>query len=172
MIKNTAVTLKSFNAAAPTSTIEIKQLQIPVPQDGEVVVRLKLRPVNPADIFSLMGVYPGFTPSPQQDNIVPGLEVMGIVHAIGKGVSKLTVGQRVVGCPFPSVSSGQGTWQQFIKAKEHDLLGVPESVDDKAAAQFFVNPVTVVGMLELLNVPKGESVLQTAAGSVLGRQMI
>lgn len=38
--------------------------------------------------------------------------------------------------------------------------------------QFLVNPVTVVGMLEELAVPAGEYLLQTAAGSVLGRQMI
>lgn len=39
-------------------------------------------------------------------------------------------------------------------------------------AQFWINPVTVVGMLDVLAVPKGEYLLQTAAGSVLGRQMI
>ena len=38
--------------------------------------------------------------------------------------------------------------------------------------QFYVNPVTVVGMLAVLDIPKGGWLLQTAAGSVLGRQMI
>lgn len=40
------------------------------------------------------------------------------------------------------------------------------------ALQFWVNPVTVVGMLDVLAVPQGEYLLQTAAGSVLGRQVI
>ena len=35
-----------------------------------------------------------------------------------------------------------------------------------------VNPVTAYGLLETLQVPKGEWVLQTAAGSVLGRVFI
>jgi hypothetical protein len=39
---------------------------------GEVLVRLSLRPVNPADIFSIMGVYPGFTPA--SFPATPGLE--------------------------------------------------------------------------------------------------
>lgn len=51
-------------------------------------------PVNPADVFSLMGVYPGFTPASLP--AVPGLEGMGVVEAVGEGATKLRVGQRVV----------------------------------------------------------------------------
>jgi NADPH:quinone reductase-like Zn-dependent oxidoreductase len=35
-----------------------------------------------------------------------------------------------------------------------------------------VNPVTVVGMLDVLSIPAGEYIVQSAAGSVLGRQLI
>lgn len=51
-------------------------------------------PVNPADVFSLMGVYPGFAPGSLP--AVPGLEGMGVVEAVGEGATKLRVGQRVV----------------------------------------------------------------------------
>ena len=37
--------------------------------------------------------------------------------------------------------------------------------------QFYVNPCTAAGMLDVLQVPKGEWLLQSAAGSVLGRQV-
>ena len=37
--------------------------------------------------------------------------------------------------------------------------------------QFYVNPCTAAGMLDVLKVPKGEWLLQSAAGSVLGRQV-
>jgi trans-2-enoyl-CoA reductase len=40
------------------------------------------------------------------------------------------------------------------------------------STQYFVNPVTVFGMLKVLNVPANEYLLQTGSGSVLGRQMI
>jgi NADPH:quinone reductase-like Zn-dependent oxidoreductase len=51
-------------------------------------------------------------------------------------------------------------------------VAVPDAVSDETAAQFWINPVTVVGMLRVLAVPKGQYLLQTAAGSVLGRQII
>lgn len=49
---------------------------------------------------------------------------------------------------------------------------VPDGVADEIAAQFLVNPITIVGMLEVLQIPEGDWLVQDAAGSVLGRQMI
>lgn len=43
---------------------------------------------------------------------------------------------------------------------------------DAVAAQFLINPITIVGMLEVLQIPEGDWLVQDAAGSVLGRQMI
>jgi NADPH:quinone reductase-like Zn-dependent oxidoreductase len=52
------------------------------------------------------------------------------------------------------------------------VWAVPDSISDEVAAQFVINPWTLYGMLTDLKVPKGEYLLQTAAGSVLGRQVI
>ncbi|KAL4447410.1 hypothetical protein ABPG75_004629 [Micractinium tetrahymenae] len=158
---NQRVQLDAFNIQDPTASVSVAR---------RVLVRLTLRPVNPADIFSVQGVYPGFRPKSLP--AVPGLEGMGTVVCSGPGASKFSPGQRVVGAPFDSVHSGCGTWQQYIVAKESCLVGVPDGVSDEAAAQFWINPVTVAGMLDVLAVPQGEYLLQTAAGSVLGRQMI
>ena len=46
---------------------------------------------------------------------------------------------------------------------------VPQGIADKDAAQFFVNPVTAFAMLDTLALPRGAWLLQTAAGSILGR---
>ncbi len=56
--------------------------------------------------------------------------------------------------------------------REELVWAVPDSISDEAAAQFVINPWTLYGMLTDLKVPKGEYILQTAAGSVLGRQVI
>jgi trans-2-enoyl-CoA reductase len=49
---------------------------------------------------------------------------------------------------------------------------IPDSVSDESAAQLHVNPMTVIGMLNTLNPPKGSYVLQSAGGSTLGKQMV
>jgi hypothetical protein len=197
-----------FDMENPTSTMSVEEGPVPVPGEGEVLVKLTLRPVNPAgehgcstehaqchilhtspevdrstsptqqtnisfctvnaDIFSLMGVYPGFQPA-EGVVPVPGLEGTGVVEAVGSNATKFAPGQRVVGAPFASVQGGNGTWQRYIVAPESCLVAVPDSVSEDAAAQFFVNPVTVYGMLEVLGVPEGAYLLQSGAGSVLGR---
>ncbi len=82
-------------------------------------------------------------------------------------------GQRVV--PFVQVENlrkGEGTWQEYVAVRGDLVWVVPDSISDVAAAQFVINPWTLHGMLSDLQIPKGEYVLQTAAGSALGRQLI
>ncbi len=82
-------------------------------------------------------------------------------------------GQRVV--PFLGLEylrKGEGTWQDYVSVRAELVWVVPDSISDVAAAQFVVNPWTVHGLLSDLKIPKGEYVLQTAAGSTLSRQLI
>ena len=73
---------------------------------------------------------------------------VGKVELNGPGASKFPVGQRVVATPWP-IMAGNGTWQQYVVIRESVLYPVPDTVSDEAAAQFFVNPVTVYGFLEV-----------------------
>ena len=74
---------------------------------------------------------------------------------------------------LPDITPGHALCrQQWACVSEDSLIGVPEGMSDKVACQFFVNPVTIVGMLEVAAVPKGGWLLQTAAGSTLGRMLI
>ena len=57
--------------------IKVVEVPVPVPSAGEVLVHVRARPVNPADIFSLLGVYPGFVP--KEFPAVPGLEGAGVI---------------------------------------------------------------------------------------------
>ena len=56
----------------PASGLDVVELPVPKPTAGEVLVRVTLRPINPADIFSIQGVYPGFQPKTLP--ATPGLE--------------------------------------------------------------------------------------------------
>ena len=77
-----------------------------------------------------------------------GAAGVGRVEANGEGASKFSKGQRVVS-PGWGARHGQGTWQQYVVVPEDKLIAVADSVSDTSAAQFFVNPVTVVGFVEV-----------------------
>ena len=161
------VVVTRFDPSDILSTLEVHSAPVPVPKDGEILVKMTMRPINPADIFSIMGVYPGFAPA--QLPACPGLEGCGEI-ADANGCAGMTAGMR--GVVFCNTKDGQGSWQEFVAVSASAFLPVPASCSDSSAAQFLVNPVTVVGMLDALAAPEGEYILQSAAGSVLGRQLI
>eukprot|EP00842_Homolaphlyctis_polyrhiza_P000531 jgi/Hompol1/1479/HPOL_005601-RA len=159
-----AVILNQFGI----DNLQVVSRPVPVPGDGEVLVNIKLRPVNPSDVLSVLGYYLGF--KPKSFPATPGLEGYGVIQQVGAGVTagKVKVGQRVV--PFANGKDGHGTWQEHIVVSQH--APVPDNVSDESAAQFIVNPLTVMNLIRLANVPAGEFLVQDAAGSVLGRMII
>lgn len=165
-----AIVQNGFKPEEPEGTLELLQRPIPEAAPGHVVVHIKLRPINPTDMVAIRsGRLTRFAKQPP----VPGSEGYGIVNSVGEGVVKVKLGDRVV--PFMwegLLHGGEGSWQEYVAVREDMLTAVPDSVSDEVAAQFVINPWTVYGMLKELAVPKGEYILQTAAGSVLGRQII
>src|SRR6185437_2817779 len=63
-----------------------------VAENGEVCVRLYAAGINPSDTYTLTGTYAFSIP---QLPYTPGLDGAGIVEAIGEGVTKVSVGDRV-----------------------------------------------------------------------------
>lgn len=165
----TRVVVTAFNPAEPFSTLAVENdAPMPVPAEGEILVQVTARPINPADIFSIMGVYPGFAPSSLP--ATPGLEGCGVV-ADANGCDNVTVGQRGI-VFFTKTKDGNGSWQEYVAVPSGAFIPIGPQIPDETAAQFLVNPVTVYGMLDVINAPVGEYILQSAAGSVLGRQLI
>eukprot|EP00166_Cyanidium_caldarium_P002245 ctg_225.g86 len=145
----------------------------PVPQPGkdQVLVKMRYSCLNPADVFTVMGVYPGVPAVVEnKPGFVGGMEGMGVVVAQGEGAS-LKVGTRVV-----PLLPNAGAWQQYVVVDAARCVPVPDGVEDKAAAQLVVNPLTVIGMLDEVErhtaVKDNPWIVQTAANSTLGRMLI
>jgi NADPH:quinone reductase-like Zn-dependent oxidoreductase len=122
-------------------------------------------PVNPADLLSVQGRYGRKPPLPA----TPGFEGVGIVEQSGGGLlSRLRSGRRV------AVLNGQGgNWQEQVVIPARQAVPVPAALTNDQAATFFVNPASAVIMTRwILKVPPDAWLLQTAAGSALGRMVI
>ncbi|MCO5556678.1 hypothetical protein L7F22_010229 [Adiantum nelumboides] len=137
---------------------------------GHVRVRMTHRPINPSDHNTIsMGRLFHLRKMPP----IPGCEGCGVVHEVGEGVSKVKVGERVVPLIFLDYyKTGSGSWQDFVTLHQSHVLKVPLGMTDEVAAQSIINPWTAYGLLADFAVPPGEFLLQTAAASVLGRQVI
>jgi NADPH2:quinone reductase len=66
-----------------------------------------------------------------------------------------------------------GNWQEYVVLSARQVVPIPDDLPDDQVAAFFVNPATALVMTQcVLQVSRGGWLLQTAAGSALGRMVI
>jgi len=144
----------------PEDVLRVEERAIDPPREGEVLVRMQLRPINPSDLIPITGAYAHRISLPD----IPGYEGIGVVEAIGAGVSPQLLGQRVL--PL----RGEGTWQELVRAPAQWVVPVPDAVQDTDAAQLYINPLTAwVICHERLRLQSSHVLLVNACGSSLGR---
>ena len=148
----------------PAEVLQLREVALPEPGHGEVRVRMRMSSINPADLMTVRGVY-GRLPSLPA---TPGFEGVGIVEA-GSGL----LARRVMGKRVAVLNGVTGNWQEQVVIPARQAVPVPDALTDEQAASFFVNPASALAMTRnVLCVPSGAWLLQTAAGSALGRMVI
>lgn len=150
----------------PAQVLELLDREPPRPGPGEVLVTLTARAIHPSDLMNVRGMYGRPPPLPA----VPGNDAAGVVAAVGEGVSGLSVGQRV--SLLLGATGGRGTWMDQVSVPAPMLVPVPDALSDPQAGALWVNYLSVVVMAEVLGLQRGDTLLQTAAGSQLGRAMM
>lgn len=149
----------------PADVLSVRDVPVPEPKAGEVLVRMIASPINPSDLLVVRGRY-GVLPNLPA---TPGFEGVGIVEKAGSGfLGKMVLGKRVT-----VINSAGGNWAEYAVIPARQARPVPKDLPDEQAASFFINPATALAMLRhVLRVPQGEFLLQTAANSTLGRMFI
>jgi putative PIG3 family NAD(P)H quinone oxidoreductase len=136
----------------------------PEPSRGEVRVRVRATAINRADLLQRMGHYPAPADSPPD---IPGLEIAGEVDALGPGVERLAIGDRVFGLV------GGGGYAEAVVSHERALAKIPDgmSFEDAAAVpEAFVTAHDA--LITQAGLTSGEAVLVHAAGSGVGTAAI
>ncbi len=149
----------------PAEVLHVRDVPEPHPGPGEVRVRMIMSPVNPSDMLVVRGRY-GVLPSLPS---TPGFEGVGVVDEVGSGLlGRLVKGKRVL-----AINGAGGNWAEYAVIPARQARPIADDIPDEQAAAAFVNPTTVLALARhVLKVRRGEWLLQSAAGSTLGRMMI
>ena len=118
------------HATGGPEVMRLEDVPDPVPDRGEVVVRLEAIGVNVLEVFQRNGEVPTSLP------FTPGSEGAGTVVAIGEGVSNLRVGDRVTSQAL------QGSYAEMAKGPAERVVRVPDSVDAKRGAAVLARGIT------------------------------
>ncbi|MEM9443998.1 MAG: 2-enoyl thioester reductase domain-containing protein [Verrucomicrobiota bacterium] len=149
----------------PAEVIELKDKELPKLGPGEVLVKMLIAPINPADLNMIQGVY-GVKP---ELPAVPGIEGVGEIQEVGEGVyqEEVFVGALV---KLPVTT---GSWCQRAVVFAGDLLVFPHGLSPEQASMMYVNPPTAWCMLNhFVKLKPGDWVIQNAANSAVGRSVI
>ena len=149
----------------PADVLTCKDVATPEPGRGQVRVRMIASPINPSDLMLTRGKYMT-QPVPGQG---VGYEGVGIVEKAGPGLlGKYMKGRRVA-----VLNAAGGNWAEYAVLPANRVVPVAADLPDEQVASFFVNPATVLSMVrEVLQVRRGQWLLNNAAGSALGRMII
>lgn len=153
-----------MQAMVITSTKErgdltLQEVPDPTPGEGQVAIRMEGTAVSFADIEMRQGRYN----IPRKPPVIPGHDVVGIVAALGPGVSGLRVGERV------AAISLTGSYADIVLAPAAITWSLPDEVDLLSGAAFPTNGVTSYNLLTMAGrLASGETVLIHAAAGGIG----
>ncbi|XP_039275384.1 enoyl-[acyl-carrier-protein] reductase, mitochondrial [Nilaparvata lugens] len=153
------------NFGDPKEVINLQEESLSMPENNEVLVKVVMAPVNPADINMIQGVYPVKLPLPQA---VPGNEGVGVVTHVGCDVTQLKPGDRVV-----PASPALGMWRTHLRVKSDQLIKVRDDVDFVDLAGITSNPCTAYRLLkDFVTLQEGDVVIQNGANGAAGQNVI
>lgn len=124
--KPAAATMRAWIVESPGAAPAPGMRPVPAPGAGEVRLRVTAAALNHADILMIDGRYQDMPPYP----LVPGLEMAGVVDAVGPGVTGHAPGDRV------AAVAGHGGLAEMAVVPAARLLRLPNTMDDATAAAF------------------------------------
>ncbi|MBN1438955.1 MAG: zinc-binding dehydrogenase [Anaerolineales bacterium] len=139
--------------------LRIVEHELLPPEEGKVRVRVLAVPVCAPDITARYGRSP-LIPKPP---FTPGYAVVGEVDAVGRGVTKTAVGDRV------AALIGYGGYAEYVYLAEGRLISIPAGVQPVQTAPLIMNYLVAFQALHrLAHVTRGQKVLIIGASGGIG----
>jgi NADPH:quinone reductase len=161
-----AVTFSRFGGP---EVLEVSELPEPEPGPGEVRIRVAAATVNPTDISFRTGrqlTAPQLAEMGVRPPYIPGMELAGVVHAVGKDTS-WRIGDRVMAIVNPRRPGG-GAQAELVVVPAASVARVPEGTSLEAAATLPMNGLTVRLALDRLALEPGQTLGVTGAAGAVG----
>ena len=117
-----------LNSFGGPEAFKLSDVPKPVPQTGQVLVRVHATSINPLDFQVRRGDYVDYVPLPS----ITGHDVSGVVEAVGPGVTSFVPGDEV--WYTPQIFDGPGSYAEYHVASESIIGKKPASLSHLEAA--------------------------------------
>ncbi len=148
-----------INEHGPLEKLSLGEFPDPKPGKGEVLIDVHAASVNFPDILVIGGTYQNLPPRP----FVPGKDLAGVVAAVGVGVTRVKVGDRVM------AQIEHGAFAERAVVREALCFVMPATMRfEEGAAMGLVYLTAHNAMVERAQMKAGETVLVTGAAGGVG----
>ena len=155
----TTARIVSLSELGNADVIQLIDKELPAPAKGEVQLRQTAIGFNFIDVYQRSGVYPLELPTGL------GHEAVGVVEALGEGVTRFNIGDRVM-----YINAGIGAYASARNVAADKLVAVPDAVSDEVAAAVFFKAMTAQYLVQkTYPVKSGDVVLVHAAAGGVGQ---
>jgi NADPH2:quinone reductase len=152
-----------FAQTGGPEVLELVEIDRPEPKPGQVLIRHAAIGVNFIETYQRSGLYPMKLPSGL------GGEAAGVVEAVGEGVTRFKVGDRVA----TAGSGSPGAYADYSVSHAERTVALPDAIDfDTAAASLLKGMTTEFLLRRLHRVEAGETILVHAAAGGVGQIMV
>ncbi|HMF69799.1 MAG TPA: NAD(P)H-quinone oxidoreductase [Phyllobacterium sp.] len=158
-----SMTVIAISEPGGPEVLKAEQRPVPAPAENEILIRVAAAGVNRPDVLQRAGSYP----PPKGSSDLLGLEVAGEVAAVGTGVSRWKVGDRVC-----ALTPGGG-YAEYVLVDGSSALPIPEGLSSVEAAAVPETFFTVWhNVFELGALKPGETLLIHGGASGIGTTAI
>jgi NADPH:quinone reductase-like Zn-dependent oxidoreductase len=148
------------------SGLAIRDLPVPAPGEGELLVRVRAASVNNVDVLIARGMLRGMME--YVFPVIPGRDFAGVVEELGDGVTTFQPGEQVLGWITAPILH-DGTWAAFVIVAESRFVArKPAALDYVEAASLPLAATTAFGAVEATLAEEGSRVLVVGAGGGVG----
>lgn len=150
-----------FDRYGGVEVLQVVEVPLPTPSDGEVLVRVKAAGINPGEWKIREGMlhdrWPATFPSGQ------GSDLAGIVERIGDGVERVAAGDEVIG-----FTDTRASHAEFAVVPAENLTHRPAEVPWDAAGALFVAGSTAYACVRAVSLSDGDTVVVAGAAGGVG----
>src|ERR1700688_1617819 len=181
--------IRSLVTSEGSLELSLAEVPIPVPNPGEVLVRVEAAPITPSDLALLLAgadtKEATFGGSPERPVVTIPLDARAMRALAGRTGRSMAVGNEGAGVVVATGSPDEGDlvgrsvaiaggamYSQYRCVSTAQCVVLPEGTTPREGASAFVNPMTTLGMIGTLRREGHTALVHTAAASNLGQMLV
>ena len=149
-----------FETTGGPDVLRVVEIDMPTAGPGQILMRHQAIGINFIETYQRTGLYPVKLPA------IPGGEAAGVVEAVGEGVRRFKVGDRV------ATTNAGGAYAEASLVREDRAVKIPDGISTEVAAAVLLKGMTTEAFVRrTYPVKSGETVLVHAAVGGVGQIM-